>query len=326
MVERQSMASLRGPRPEPTQRAGRSARPADVGHPRRGPRHRSDRRGRPLHSSRRSFDFARDVRDDVVECHRRVDARARDFAVPLASFAPKYHERFGRFVCEQRSVHVAESSEDDVVITVAPQGELLGQGSSRRRRKNDSSAGRNDPVSLVRESGPQRFEFARAKGTLALVAQVLRRRFAHRRRQDVVSVNGLATPELGERMRDGRLSGTGQTDENEAAHGQPGRAADEVEPRLAMYEAWLRVNSSTESPPNFRSASSAKTSAIIASLTTPSAGTAVTSVRSLNEIAVSCVTTSTVSSTGRFNVESGFMATLAMTGAPEEIPPSVPPA
>src|SRR5665213_1737259 len=96
MVERQPMASLRGPRPEPTQRAGRSARPADVGHPRRGPRHRSDRRGRPLHSSRRPFDFARDVRDDVVECHRRVDARARDFAVPLASFAPKYRERHAR--------------------------------------------------------------------------------------------------------------------------------------------------------------------------------------------------------------------------------------
>jgi len=46
----------------------------------------------------------------------------------------------------------------------------------------------------------------------------------------------------------------------------------------------------------------------------------------LNETALSRVTTSTVSSTGRFSVESGFIATLAMIGAPEEIPPSVPPA
>ena len=56
----------------------------------------------------------------------------------------------------------------------------------------------------------------------------------------------------------------------------------------------LRRNSATESPPNFRSASEASTRAIIVSATTPMAGTAVTSVRSLNDTVDSLVTTSTV--------------------------------
>ena len=45
------------------------------------------------------------------------------------------------------------------------------------------------------------------------------------------------------------------------------------------------------------------------SATTPMAGTAVTSVRSLNDTVDSLVTTSTVPSTGRFSVASGFMPT-----------------
>ena len=62
----------------------------------------------------------------------------------------------------------------------------------------------------------------------------------------------------------------------------------------ARYASWLRTNSVSESPPNLRSASSARTSATIVSATTPAAGTAVTSVRSLNETVSSLVSTSTV--------------------------------
>ena len=46
------------------------------------------------------------------------------------------------------------------------------------------------------------------------------------------------------------------------------------------------------------------------SATTPIAGTAVTSVRSLKLTVSSFVTTSTVASTGRFNVAMGFIAAL----------------
>ena len=56
----------------------------------------------------------------------------------------------------------------------------------------------------------------------------------------------------------------------------------------------LRTSSPSESPPNLRVASSASTSATIVSATTPMAGTAVTSVRSLNETVSSLVTMSTV--------------------------------
>ena len=62
------------------------------------------------------------------------------------------------------------------------------------------------------------------------------------------------------------------------------------------------------------------------SATTPMAGTAVTSVRSLKLTVVSLVTTSTVSSTGRLRVASGFMATRATTRPPMDMPPSMPPA
>ena len=75
-----------------------------------------------------------------------------------------------------------------------------------------------------------------------------------------------------------------------------------------------------------RSASEARTSAIIVSATTPMAGTAVTSVRSLKLTVDSFVTTSTVSRTGRLRVASGFIATRATMRAPVEMPPSIPPA
>ena len=62
------------------------------------------------------------------------------------------------------------------------------------------------------------------------------------------------------------------------------------------------------------------------SATTPIAGTAVTSVRSRKLSEDSFVTMSTVWSTGRFNVASGFMATRATRRAPFEIPPRISPA
>ena len=79
----------------------------------------------------------------------------------------------------------------------------------------------------------------------------------------------------------------------------------------AMYAAWLRVNSASESPPNLRIDSDASTRATIVSATTPDAGTAVTSVRSLNDTVSSLVAVSTVRSTGRLRVASGFIATRA---------------
>ena len=84
--------------------------------------------------------------------------------------------------------------------------------------------------------------------------------------------------------------------------------------------------SPTESPPNLRVASSASTSATIVSATTPMAGTAVTSVRSLNDTVSSLVAVSTVLSVGRLSVASGFMAARATSTSPVEMPPSMPPA
>ena len=62
------------------------------------------------------------------------------------------------------------------------------------------------------------------------------------------------------------------------------------------------------------------------SATTPDAGRAVTSVRSLNDTVSSFVSTSTVRRTGRFSVDSGFIATRATSKLPVVIPPSMPPA
>src|SRR5581483_11119019 len=94
----------------------------------------------------------------------------------------------------------------------------------------------------------------------------------------------------------------------------------------ARYPSRLRSSSVTESPPNLRSASPASTSATIVSATTPMAGTAVTSVRSLNETVSSLVTTSTVLGTGRLSVASGFMPTRTDRSDPVDMPPSLPPA
>ena len=75
-----------------------------------------------------------------------------------------------------------------------------------------------------------------------------------------------------------------------------------------------------------RCASPASTRATIVSATTPIAGTAVTSVRSLNDTADSLVAVSTVSSVGLFSVASGFIAARTTSSSPVEMPPSVPPA
>ena len=88
----------------------------------------------------------------------------------------------------------------------------------------------------------------------------------------------------------------------------------------------MRTNSASESPPNFRSASDASTSAVIVSATTPAAGTAVTSVRSLNDTDSSLVSVSTVFNTGRLSVASGFIDTRATSRSPVVMPPSMPPA
>ena len=62
------------------------------------------------------------------------------------------------------------------------------------------------------------------------------------------------------------------------------------------------------------------------SATTPMAGTAVTSVRSLNDTVSALVAVSTVPSTGRLRVARGFMATWATMTSPVDMPPSMPPA
>src|SRR4029078_4269746 len=94
----------------------------------------------------------------------------------------------------------------------------------------------------------------------------------------------------------------------------------------ATYAAWVRTSWSADSPPNLRGPSLASTSAVIVSATTPAAGTAVTSVRSLNETVSALVSVSAVFSTGRFRVASGFIATRATSRSPVVIPPSMPPA
>ena len=75
-----------------------------------------------------------------------------------------------------------------------------------------------------------------------------------------------------------------------------------------------------------RCASPASTSATIVSATTPMAGTAVTSVRSLNDTVSSLVTMSTVFSVGRLSVASGFIAARTTSSSPVDMPPSMPPA
>ena len=81
----------------------------------------------------------------------------------------------------------------------------------------------------------------------------------------------------------------------------------------------------SESPPNFSSIASARTSAVSASAMTPIAGTAVTSDRSLCALAGWPVARSTVGS-GDIRVEIGFIATRMTSGSPVVMPPSRPPA
>src|SRR5947209_4487189 len=79
------------------------------------------------------------------------------------------------------------------------------------------------------------------------------------------------------------------------------------------------------SPPNFSRKASASTIAIMASPTTPAAGTAQTSLRSTTASTVSLVARSTDLS-GVRSVESGFIAARTTSGWPLVTPPSRPPA
>src|SRR5262249_22436316 len=139
---------------------------------------------------------------------------------------------------------------------------------------------------------------------------------------DVVDVHERAAEPFRAARADGRLAGTHEADEHEV----PRLTVAPCHRSESRYARWLRAISFTESPPNLRSASEARTSATIVSATTPEAGTAVTSVRSLNETVSSLVSTFTVRSTGLLRVASGFIATRATRSAPVVMPPSVPPA
>src|SRR5690606_2853931 len=93
----------------------------------------------------------------------------------------------------------------------------------------------------------------------------------------------------------------------------------------AEYASTLRLDSASESPPNFSNAASARTSATIDSSTTPALGTAHTSERWWIATAGSPVVTSTVDR-ARGTVEIGFIATRTRNGSPLVMPPSSPPA
>src|SRR5688572_18615094 len=86
-----------------------------------------------------------------------------------------------------------------------------------------------------------------------------------------------------------------------------------------------RVISAIESPPNFSSRASARTSATIASPTTAAAGTAQTSLRSMAACASSIVARST-DRRGFMSVEIGFIHAETRTSSPLVTPPSRPPA
>ena len=89
---------------------------------------------------------------------------------------------------------------------------------------------------------------------------------------------------------DGRLAGPHHARRARGARVTVGRSSQARRGRPSA----LRTSSATESPPNLRCASAASTSATIVSATTPMAGTAVTSVRSLKLTVSSLVATSTV--------------------------------
>ena len=145
--------------------------------------------------------------------------KCRNFAVPLDSIAPKLRECFRWSLGQQRSLDVTESREYYLVVTVEPQRELVRQVLSRVRRTDDAAAGRDDRVGRFIERRSQRLEFTRTKIDLAGLTQILRRRHARGGGENVVGVDGLAVPERSERSSDRGLSGAGETDEDEAAHG-----------------------------------------------------------------------------------------------------------
>src|SRR5581483_277180 len=127
--------------------------------------------------------------------------------------------------------------------------------------------------------------------------------------------------DLGQPPAGGGLARTGQADQHRP------RAHGGVRPRSARrfrYACALRRVSASESPPNFSSAASARTSATIASATTPAAGTAQTSLRWLMATAASPVSVSIVWS-ARGIVEMGFIAARTRSSSPVVMPPSVPP-
>src|SRR4029077_172199 len=95
--------------------------------------------------------------------------------------------------------------------------------------------------------------------------------------------------------------------------------------RDSSYPGGLRRISSTLSPPNFSRKASTRTIAIMASPTTPAAGTAQTSLRSTTASTDSRVSRST-ERRGFRRVEIGFMAARTTTGWPLVTPPSSPPA
>jgi len=142
----------------------------------------------------------------------------RNFAVPLDSIAPKLRECFRWSLGQQRSLDVTESREYYLVVTVEPQRELVRQVLSRVRRTDDAAAGRDDRVGRFIERRSQRLEFTRTKS----ISPASRRYCAAATPcggENVVGVDGLAVPERSERSSDRGLSGAGETDEDEAAHG-----------------------------------------------------------------------------------------------------------
>src|SRR5688572_9120483 len=94
---------------------------------------------------------------------------------------------------------------------------------------------------------------------------------------DAVGVDERPSESLCAQLPDGGLSRTHEPDQHEVADRLRTHVSD------ARYASWFRTTSGRESPPNFRSASPASTRATIDSATMPDAGTAVTSVRSLND-------------------------------------------
>src|SRR5262245_33423450 len=104
---------------------------------------------------------------------------------------------------------------------------------------------------------------------LTMVDEQLRDRRAGGLLDIGVGVSQRHAEPLGEQPTDRRLAGAGRTDEDH----------DGTHRRLSRNASRLRRVSTTESPPNFSSTASARTSATIASATMPAAGTAQTSDR-----------------------------------------------